>query len=206
MKILLTGFGPFGEVIRNPTERLVRHFERRGCSGHDLTTLVLPVAYRVAPAMVAQAIDQGEASGAPFDLVWMLGVAASSTAWRVERRGQNLNGGGADAEGVSPSVMIVPNGPPTLAATVPVDQLVSDLNGSGLHAIESLSAGDYLCNHVFYRTLWHLGQKECGTLAGFLHVPPDYETFERRGVGSCVTFADQVRAAEVTLSTLTRSA
>src|SRR5262245_13813558 len=45
MRTLLTGFGSFGNVVNNPSARIVEHFARTGAPGHELTARVLPVSF-----------------------------------------------------------------------------------------------------------------------------------------------------------------
>ncbi len=204
MNTLLTGFGPFGDVVHNPTERLVLHFERHGAAGHNLTTCVLPVSYGRAPELLLEAIDRGGSLGRPFDLIWMLGVASASPDWRVERFGRNENSAARDADDCVPPPRIDPSGPALLEATVPVDLLVSALNQAGLPATVSESAGAYLCNHALYTALGHLRRTGGRAPAGFLHVPADSDTFASgESERPIFTFADQVRAVEATLAALT---
>ncbi len=204
MKILLTGFGPFGDVVSNPTERLVRHFDRHGVPGHHLATCVLPVSYGRAPAILRETIERGDDKGRPFDLVWMLGVATASTVWRVECFGRNENSSAWDADDFAPPPKIDPLGPRALEVTVPVGRLVSELTRAGLPVAPSENAGAYLCNHALYTALRHLRRTGSAARAGFLHVPADSETLEQ-GARPPVSFsfAQHVLAVTVTLAALT---
>ncbi len=198
---LLTGFGPFGDVVNNPAERLVRRFEAFGHHGHRLTTCVLPVSYRRAPENLIEAIDRASADGSPFDLVLMLGVAAAGLAWRVERFARAVDAGRPDVDGLSPQPAMSGNGGQALAATIAVDAVVSALVRSGIPAIDSDSAGTFLCNFAFYAALAHVAQ--CGRPArtGFLHVPADPETPPASG-GACFSFAQHIQAVQVSLDAL----
>src|SRR2546423_7210872 len=98
MNVLLTGFGPFGSVLSNPSERMVEEIRREGIDAHDLTCRVLPVSFaRAAKEMVTLL------RGGSFDLVLMLGVAERSKELRLERYGRNRSFAGlADVDGFSP--------------------------------------------------------------------------------------------------------
>lgn len=203
MNTLLTGFSAFRDVVDNPTERLVRHFESYGAAGHCLTTAVLPVSYKRAPVLLTEAIDRGHAVGRPFDLVLMLGVASASEYWRVERFGRNENCAIPDADEFAPPPRIHPAGPSVLEATVPVERLIGALSQAGLPAVLSESAGAYLCNHVLYSALRHVRQCDRPIQCGFLHVPADGETFcGGAGGGPAFTFAQHVSAVETALAAL----
>jgi pyroglutamyl-peptidase len=64
---------------------------------------------------------------------------------------------------------IVLNGADGYFSTLPVEKIVSELNKAGVPANISLSAGSFVCNHIFYR-MQHalLGQ---GIKSGFIHLP-----------------------------------
>ena len=202
LNTLLTGFGAFGAVTDNPTQRLVAYFAERGAPGHVLTTCVLPVSYKRAPALLLEAIDRGGPGGQPFDLVLMTGVASGSVAWRVERCGRNCNDRARDMDGQLPAPEIIAGGPDLLEATVPVHLLVEAFVAAGLPVELSESAGGYLCNHALYRALHHLRQSGSAAMAGFLHVPADTTTFTDAAAPAQFPFAQHVRAVETALAAL----
>jgi pyroglutamyl-peptidase len=203
IRTLLTGFGAFGNVADNPTERLVRYFENREVPGHKLTTCLLPVSYRRAPALLIETLRRADVDGRPFDLVWLLGVASGSPHWRVERFGRNENSGAPDTEDHTPPPQIAGNGPAVLEATIRVEPLVSALQQAGLPATASDSAGGYLCNHALYVALWHLRQNGSACRAGFLHVPADPNTMRVGDAGTAYfSFEQHIQAIDVTLSVL----
>ena len=76
----------------------------------------------------------------------------------------------ADNEGVIRNdVPIVAGGPVAYESTLPIKEIVKAINDAGVPAAVSLSAGAFLCNHVFY-----VAQNKCaGTKvrSGFVHVP-----------------------------------
>ncbi len=175
---LITGFGAFGKVKSNPCEKALAHFSGQVTAGQLITTCLLPVSYSQAPLFLEMALRAGGKHGAPFDFILMLGVAAGSSGWRVERFGRNFNGSAPDIEGVSPPPSIVQEAPEILEATLPVEDIRLALEAVGLPVVISESAGDYLCNHIFYRALWELRCSGSQTLAGFLHIPADTDTFD----------------------------
>jgi pyroglutamyl-peptidase len=198
LQTLLTGFGPFLSVVSNPSERLTAYFEANPMPGHSLTTRILPVSFREATGIVQQAIDQGGAEGQPFDVVLMLGVAAKRPHWSVECVGRNRSTTSeADSENsLWPYECIVADAPEILPATLPTAELVSALEAVGLPAVASDSAGDYLCNHLFFWTLSHLQAQNHPARAGFLHIPADPDTFAP-GVDAEPTFTFQQHCAAV---------
>ncbi len=202
---LLTGFGPFGTVACNPTERLVRYFAETEVAGHDLTTCVLPTSFTRAPEMFRAALADGGRDGRPFDYVLMLGVASGSKHWRVERMGRNRDEAPLpDIDDFTPPTRrIDPDAPEVLPVHFPVETLVTALEGTGLPVVASDSAGAYLCNHLLFAALNHLQNRNHPARAGFLHVPADEQTFaSNRTTAPQFPFAQHIQAVQVVLSIL----
>lgn len=204
-RTLLSGFGPFGTVISNPTERLVRHFARAGDPGHRLTALRMPTSFQRAPAMIGAALRSARQKGDPFGAVLMLGVANGATGWRVERQGMNATSAGrADADGFDPcGEPLDEAGPAELPVTADVERIVDAIRSAGLPVEASDSAGIYVCNAVLYRTLRLVGACDQPPIAAFLHVPADEQTFQA-GITTAPVFAfeQQVVAVEAALAAL----
>ena len=206
LQTLLTGFGPFLSVVSNPSERLTHYFESHPVAGHALTTRILPVSFRAAPAIVQQAISAGGSDGRPFDLIVMLGVAANRAHWSVESVGRNRSTTSVrDSDDcLWPYTHIVADAPEILPATLPKTVLVAAIEAVGLPAVCSDNAGDYLCNHLLFWTLDHLQARSHPARAGFLHVPADPDTLAPKAVAtSNFTFSQHCEAVRAVLEALT---
>ena len=178
-RILVTGFGAFGSVRDNPSERLLTYVADEKIRGAILSTCLLPVSFSRAPELLQAALELGQSSGTAFDDVLMLGVAGGSATWRVETLGRNHVDREADVEGwLPPSTKIYPGAPDTLPSTLPTSAIFASLTTAGLPASRSDSAGGYLCNYVLYTTLYYLRSMQARTRAGFLHIPADEFTFD----------------------------
>jgi pyroglutamyl-peptidase len=179
LQTLLTGFGPFGSAVSNPTERLVTHLAGDGVPGHDLTTRVLPVSFARVPELLRAEIEIGGRDGRPFDVILMLGLATGSKCWRVEQFGRNGNKAIEDIDGfMPPAGPIALDAPETFSSTLPTEAILTALEQSGLPAVASENAGGYLCNHALFTVLRYLQQQNHSARAGFLHVPADEQTFK----------------------------
>ena len=88
MKILLTGFEPFGSVRLNPSEQIVREIAERSRSGgkDDLITEILPTEFVAAGKRIKRLIRSIRPA-----VVVCLGVAASRDKISLERVALNLN-------------------------------------------------------------------------------------------------------------------
>jgi pyroglutamyl-peptidase len=204
LQTLVTGFGPFGNVVSNPTERLLDALVLEEIPGHELTVQSLPTSFERAPQVMRAALEIGGRGGQPFDILLMLGVAPGSPCWRVERVGRNrVDSERSDVDGRRRVGSIVPGGPETLEVHLPVERMLAALEQAGLPARLSESAGEYVCNYLLYTTLGYLQASGNPARAGFLHVPADEQTF-RPGLTSApmVSFAAQQQAVRAVLKAL----
>jgi pyroglutamyl-peptidase len=160
-KVLLTGFEPFGTATSNPSGEIVKQI-----SGDNIVTAILPVAYTQSAERLLELIAEHNP-----DVVICLGQAEGRTQITPEKVAINLDDARlADNEGVLRNDMkIIDAGPDGYFSTLPVNEIVEAIKAKGVPAAVSLSAGTFLCNHVFYVTQ----NKFAGTKvrSGFVHVP-----------------------------------
>jgi pyroglutamyl-peptidase len=191
--VLVTGFEPFGGLPHNPSEALLALLPE-ALGGRPLRKALLPVdTERVGEALFALYREGPEA-------VLHLGLAEKRPLISVERLAVNLldferpdNGGR-----VLEDTPIVPEGPLALPARFPVKEVLRRWREAGIPGSASLSAGSYLCNQVFYLSLYHLPKE---VPVGFLHLPPDETLALQRG-GPYVPLKEQARAVLLALEVL----
>ena len=161
MMILLTGFEPFGKATLNPSGEIVKQI-----SGKNIVTAILPVAYTQSAERLLQLIAEHNP-----DVVISLGQAEGRTQITPERIAINLDDARlADNQGVIRNdVPIIAGGPVAYESTLPIKDIVKAVNDAGVPAAVSLSAGAFLCNHVFYLAQDYF--KGTNVRSGFVHVP-----------------------------------
>ena len=161
MRILLTGFEPFGKATLNPSGEIVKQI-----SGDNIVTAILPVAYAQSAEKLLALIAEHNP-----DVVISLGQAEGRTQITPERVAINLDDARlADNDGVVRNdVPIVFGGPVAYESTLPIKDIAKAINDAGVPAAVSLSAGAFLCNHVFYVAQDHF--KGTKVRSGFVHVP-----------------------------------
>ena len=159
--ILLTGFEPFGNATSNPSGEIVKKI-----SGDNIVTAILPVAYTQSAEQLLSLIEQHKP-----DVVICLGQAEGRTAITPERVAINLDDARlADNEGVLRNdVKILQDGPDAYFSTLPINDIVAAIKAQGIPAAVSLSAGAFLCNHVFYVAQNKFAGSD--VRSGFVHVP-----------------------------------
>jgi pyroglutamyl-peptidase len=160
-KVLLTGFEPFGTASSNPSGEIVKQI-----SGDNIVTAILPVAYTKSAERLLALIAEHNPN-----VVISLGQAEGRTQITPEKVAINLDDARlADNEGVMRNdVKILEDGPDAYFSTLPIKEIVDAIKDAGVPAAVSLSAGAFLCNHIFYIAQ----NKFAGTSvrSGFVHVP-----------------------------------
>ena len=160
-KILVTGFEPFATSSLNPSAAIVK-----ALIGDDLVTAVLPVVFGQASAQLRDLIDLHKPSA-----VLCLGQAEGRSVMTPERIAINLDDARiADNAGNQPlEQRIIADGPDGHFSTLPIEKMVASMKAAGIPASISLSAGTFVCNHIFYVLQDYL--KDSSIKSGFMHVP-----------------------------------
>ena len=160
-KILVTGFEPFATSSLNPSGEIVK-----ALIGDDLVTAILPVVFGQASAQLRELIDLHKPTA-----VLCLGQAEGRSEMTPERIAINLdNARIADNAGNQPlEQRVIADGPDGHFSTLPIEKMVVSMKAAGIPASISLSAGTFVCNHIFYVLQDYL--KDSPIKSGFMHVP-----------------------------------
>ncbi|MFE7508194.1 pyroglutamyl-peptidase I [Promicromonospora sp. NPDC057488] len=186
MKVLVTGFEPFGGDAVNASAEAVAALAGRWAGPEELVTAVLPVEFdevRGADGRLLRLLDEH----AP-DVVVAVGLAGGVTEVRVERVAINLmdaripdNGGAQPVD-----VPVVDGGPAARFTTLPAKAAVAAVREAGIPAGVTYSAGTYVCNATFY-ALQHALAERPEVLSGFVHVPRTTEELAAQESASALT-------------------
>jgi pyroglutamyl-peptidase len=167
-RVLLTGFEPFGDIAGNASWEAVSTVADRAVDGATITAVRLPVTFEGAPGALADAIEESRP-----DLVLATGQAAGRKAVTVERVAINMvNAPIPDNEGLQPiGEPLIDGAPDAYFTNLPLRACVAAARKAGIPTAESLTAGSYVCNAVFYRLMHEAATRRQGLVAGFVHVP-----------------------------------
>ncbi|MGG6311396.1 pyroglutamyl-peptidase I [Paenibacillus macerans] len=167
-KMLLTGFEPFDGERMNPAIEVVRRLQGRSVGRYAIEGLELPTVFGKSISRLVSAVEET----AP-DAVICLGQAGGRAEITFERIAVNVNDANiADNEGNKPvDTPVVPEGPAAYWSTLPVKSMVSRLRASGIPASVSLTAGTFVCNHLFYGLMHHIAVSGKPVQGGFVHIP-----------------------------------
>ena len=160
-KILVTGFEAFDKSALNPSAEIIKALK-----GDDLVTAILPVVFGQASSKLKELIDLHKPSA-----VLCLGLAVGRSEITPERIAINLdNARIADNAGNQPlEQRVIADGPDGHFSTLPIEKMVTSMKAAGIPASISLSAGTFVCNHIFYVLQDYL--KDSSIKSGFMHVP-----------------------------------
>jgi len=168
-RVLITGFEPFAGAKLNSSQVVLRWLE--GQALEDVTFSILPVEYDRSVERIFSLVEEVDPK-----IIIALGQAEGRANVSFERVAVNLDDARiADNSGeIRRDKPIDPNGEAAFMATLPVRAIVEALGRSGYPVEESLSAGAFVCNHLFYSVMNHFrDSKESKSRRwfDFVHLP-----------------------------------
>jgi len=167
MKILVTGFTPFGGEKINPSWEAVKRLPDR-IGGAELVKREIPTEFDASGAALRELLAELRP-----DAVLCVGQYGGANCIRVERVAVNLRDARiADNAGRQPAdEPVVLGGPDAYFATVPTRGIVDALREKNIPAQLSYSAGTFVCNNLLYCALHESAQSYPTLRCGFIHVP-----------------------------------
>lgn len=206
MIIHATGFGPFGDVLVNPSDVLVSEHLASACAALEPSrmrlasqgTLVVGAAATTAAVAELWARAEADADVENDVLVVHFGVDVRAPCVRVERQAFNeATFRLPDAEGLQlesvPVVSCEPLGA-CRVTTLPVDAIVTAVAAKGHPVAVSDDAGRYLCNYSYVLSLRAAEAANASAAARgdarrfhalFVHIPAE-ATLALPAVAACV--------------------
>lgn len=194
--ILVTGFGPFPGVRKNPSGQLARALARspRLRRVARVSALVIPTTYAEIAKLPRQVARKKP------DAVLMFGLAGRARILRIETRGRNrADSKYPDAARKRARRVLVPGAPKILKVTAPAAALLKAARATGVKVRLSSDAGSYVCNAAIFHML-NATQGKNAPLVAFVHIPWPLE--HAPGNKNRPSFAAIRRAAEAMLVAL----
>lgn len=167
MKILFTGFDPFGGETINPAYEAVKRLPD-AIGGTEIIKMEIPTVFGKDGRILEEAIGEYEP-----DAVICVGQAGGRAAITIERVAINLQDARIqDNEGQQPCDQpVYADGPAAYFTNLPVKEMVSQMKEQGIPAQISYTAGTFVCNDIMYRLMHLIHTKYPQMLGGFIHVP-----------------------------------
>ena len=167
MKVLITGFDPFGGEQINPAEEAVKRV-RDNINGAEVIKLTIPTVRTKSVEAIEKAIEKHNP-----DIVISVGQAGGRFDITPERVAINLvdfrikdNEGNQVVDEI-----IKEDGQAAYFSNLPIKGMVKHMNENGIPASVSNTAGTFVCNHVMYGILYMIDKKYPNIKGGFIHIP-----------------------------------
>lgn len=167
MKILVSGFDPFGGEKINPAIEAVKLLPDE-IKGNEVIKIEIPT-------VIGKSVDKLKEKIAEVkpDVVISVGQAGGREDITVERVAINVDDCRIkDNEGNQPiDEKIAEDGPDAYLLTLPIKAIVENIKSANIPASVSNTAGTFICNHVAYG-MAHLSATEYPNMrTGFIHIP-----------------------------------
>ena len=198
MKILLTGFEPFGGESINPAQEAVQ-LVKDEIKGAQIVKCYVPVVFGKAIDTVHEALKKENP-----DAVLLIGQAGGRYEITPERIAINCDDGRIpDNEGNQPvDQPIRADGPAAYFSTLPIKKMVQYIKAANVPAAVSNTAGTYVCNHLMYGVLYYLDKEFPNTIGGFMHVPYLHEQVMNKKETASLSKDDVVKGIEAALEAI----
>lgn len=167
MKLLITGFNPFGGESVNPAFEAVKRLPDT-IGKAEIIKLEVPTEFGKAGEVLEEAIRQNDP-----DVILCIGQAGGRSGITPEKVAINYQDGRIpDNAGYQPiDVTIKEDGQTAYFTSLPIKAMVEKIKAAGLPSYVSYTAGTYVCNDIMYTLLYLLDKKYPGKKGGFIHVP-----------------------------------
>lgn len=198
MKILITGFDPFGGESINPAWEAVKII-KDNIAGAEIVKMQIPTVFNKSVEKIYEKMKEIHP-----DVVLSIGQAGGRLCVQPERVAINIMDGRiADNEGFQP--IDEPNfadGDAAYFTSLPVKAMVEKMVSAGYPSVVSNTAGTYVCNHVMYGVLYYINKEFPGVKGGFIHVPFIPEQVATKPKFACMSLADIAKCIELSIEAI----
>ena len=166
MKIIVTGFDPFGGETINPSIECVKALPE--IEGVELIRLELPTVFKESAKRLNEVINDVKP-----DAVLSVGQAGGRAGITMERIAINVDDAripdNVSQQPIDEEIQV--EGEAAYFSTLPIKRIVKAIREAGISAEVSNSAGTFVCNHIMYQALFAATKADKPFKAGFMHIP-----------------------------------
>lgn len=198
MKILVTGFDPFGGEKINPAIEAVKLLPNT-IKGVEIEKLEIPTVFHKSADVVREKMNEFKP-----DVVLNIGQAGGRMGLTPERVAINQDDARIpDNEGNQPiDVAIQEDGQPAYFSKLPIKAMVEAMKNAGIPASVSNTAGTFVCNHIMYQTLYLVDKEFPEAKAGFMHIPFMTEQVLDKPNQPAMSLTDMARGIEAAIEAI----
>lgn len=197
MKILLTGFDPFGKDKINPSIELVKKVEEK-IDKAQIFKLEIPTVFKKSGEILEENIKKIRP-----DVILCIGQAGGRSSISVERIAINIDDARIDDnDGKKPiDKKIRDDGENAYFSNLPIKKIVEEIKKENIPAEISNSAGTFVCNHLMYEALY-LAKKYKNIRAGFIHIPYLPEQVLNKANTPSMDLENSLKAINIAIKTI----
>ena len=201
MKILITGFDPFGGEPVNPALEAVKLMKDE-IAGAKIIKLEIPTVFRKSVEKIHEMMKAEQP-----DVVLSIGQAGGRFGVTPERVAINVDDARIkDNEGNQPvDTPIFTEGEAAYFSNLPVKAMVEAIKNKGLPSTLSNSAGTFVCNHVMYGVLYYIHKEFPNVRGGFIHVPFITDQVVTKPNVASMALADITEALEAAVEAIVKN-
>lgn len=198
MKILVTGFDPFGGEKVNPALEAVKSLPSV-IHGAEIRWVEIPTVFYQSAEVLEAEINRYHP-----DAVLCIGQAGGRASLTPERVAINQDDARIpDNQGNQPiDIPIRLDGQAAYFSTLPIKAMVQAIKEEGLPATVSNTAGTFVCNHLMYQALYLADKKFPNMRAGFMHIPYMTEQVINKPNTASMNLTDIVRGIEAAIGAI----
>ena len=198
MKILVTGFDPFGGEKVNPALEAVKSLPSV-IHGAEIRWVEIPTVFYQSAEVLETEIVRYQP-----DVVLCIGQAGGRASLTPERVAINQDDARIpDNDGNQPiDTPIRLDGEAAYFSTLPIKAMVQAIKELGLPATVSNTAGTFVCNHLMYQALYLADKKFLNMRAGFMHIPYMTEQVINKPNTASMNLADIVKGIEAAIGAI----
>ena len=198
MKILVTGFDPFGGEKVNPALEAVKSLPSV-IHGAEIRWVEIPTVFYQSAEVLETEIVRYQP-----DVVLCIGQAGGRASLTPERVAINQDDARIpDNQGNQPiDTPIRLDGQAAYFSTLPIKAMVQAIKEEGLPATVSNTAGTFVCNHLMYQALYLADKKFPNMRAGFMHIPYMTEQVINKPNTASMNLTDIVRGIEAAIGAI----
>ena len=166
MKIIVTGFDPFGGEKINPSIECVKALPE--IEGVNLFRVELPTVFKESAIRLNEVINDVKP-----DAVLSVGQAGGRPGITMERIAINVDDARIPDNSCQQPIdeAIQEKGEAAYFTTLPIKRIVKAIREAGIPAEVSNTAGTFVCNHIMYQALFAATKAVKPFKAGFMHIP-----------------------------------
>ena len=198
MKILVTGFDPFGDDKINPAIEAVKRLPDE-IKGAQFVKIEIPTIFGKCADVTHAAILKEKP-----DYVLSIGQAGGRFGLTPERVAINFDDGRIkDNAGYQPlGTPVHEDGQNAYFTQLPVKAMARAIRVAGLPSSVSTTAGTYVCNHIMYQVQYMIDKEFQELKAGFMHIPFLPEQVTSRPNTPSLSLTDDVKGITAAIAAI----